>query len=151
MATICGDCGGEMREGLPHCWCGTNPSSGVIMGVVVPAPGVGPEPFDTGTMHRAPLQEQIARLRAELSRARAMRASTGCACAALVSDLPPSHVAGCPAMEGSRLRSERNFWRDRAHAMLAAARTMEARCEQQQALDVLGAVERAYEATKETP
>ena len=128
MATICGDCGGEMGD--PHVCAGLRGRSGI-----------------------AAAQAEINDLRAELARerARAVSIAMGCCCVVVEHDLPPSHVAGCPAMEGSQLRSERNFWRDRAHAMLAAARTMEARCEQQQALDVLGAVERAYEATKETP
>ena len=92
---------------------------------------------------------------AELARERAMRTSAGCRCAALASDLPPSHVAGCPAMEGSRLRSERAFWRDRAHAMLAAAResiaclygtpnTIGNTTYYASARDVLDAVEDAY-------
>ena len=86
----------------------------------------------------------VERALVELVRERAMRKSTGCECllarkasfadvCGVLSDdatvraeaaarCENPHAANCLAMEGSRLRSERNHWRDRAHAMLAAAR-----------------------------
>ena len=129
MATICGDCGGEMGD--PHVCAGLRGRSGI-----------------------AAAQAEINDLRAELARerARAVSIAMGCCCVVVEHDLPPSHVAGCLAMEGSKLRNEMEHWRNRAHAMLAAARAKQAAAAETQivfasgARMVFDAVERAYAA-----
>ena len=141
--TFCVGCGGVMPAYTPH-------DCRDLSGVVVPAHGVGPEPLATEA-HRALLEAAVAHLRAELARERALRASTGCACRPLDNDLPPSHVAGCPAMDGSRLRSEVEHWRDRAQAMLAAARsTHSAHSLSTDALDLATKVSQARDEDEQT-
>lgn len=119
----------------------------------------------TVDLNRISLEAEVARLHGELARERAMRASTGCECPTapigaplggiatldvarlrldghaddmlpFKSPGPAGHAAGCPAMEGGRLREElahcrvalgacyekRDHWKAVALAMREAAR-----------------------------
>ena len=94
---------------------------------IVPCPGCGYAGSGAHVcLRRASLYEaEIARLRAELARERTMRASTGCACpqpgpwphdvlTTADGECVVGHAAGCPAMEGGRLRDERDLYRAQA-------------------------------------